>query len=117
MGRQPKWLDNDIAPQTTRARSGKQESRLAKSLKGYTSVNSGATFGQNDIINDYSEVEAKTTAKDSYSLKLSDWEKLVKKCPLTKIPLMVLSFETNKTDLVILSLDEYKYLVSQVNGE
>ena len=53
---------------TTRERSRKQESRLAKQLNGYTTINSGATFGQNDVITDFCEVEAKTTEKESFSL-------------------------------------------------
>lgn len=44
---------------TTRERSKKQESRIAKKLRGYTTINSGATFGQNDVITDFCEIEAK----------------------------------------------------------
>ena len=55
---------------TTRERSKKQESRIAKKLRGYTTINSGATFGQNDVITDFCEIETKTTAHESYSLKL-----------------------------------------------
>lgn len=88
--------------QTTRARSGRQESRIARELKGRVTINSGATFGQNDVFTDYCEVEAKTTGKESFSLKLSDWRKLRKKCSTTKIPILVVDFESSKDSLAVL---------------
>ena len=84
--------------QTTRARSGRQESR-------------------NDVFTDYCEVEAKTTGKESFSLKLSDWRKLRKKCSTTKIPILVVDFESSKDSLAVLGYDDLRYLIEKVNRE
>ena len=65
------YMDAMFSEKTTRGRSGKQESRIARQLNGHTTINSGATFGQNDVITDFCEVEAKTTGKESFSLQLS----------------------------------------------
>lgn len=100
---------------TTRSRSKKQESRIARDLKGLTTINSGATFGQNDVITDFAEIEAKTTTKNSYSLKVSEWEKLQDKANNFKIPIFVISFETLNKDLAVLSYEDLKYLIKKAN--
>ena len=96
---------------TTRERSKKQESRIAKKLRGYTTINSGATFGQNDVITDFCEIEAKTTAHESYSLKLSEWVKLKKKCSAKKIPTFVVDFEKSRDSLAILTYEDLQFLI------
>lgn len=96
---------------TTRERSKKQESRIAKKLRGYTTINSGATFGQNDVITDFCEIEAKTTAHESYSLKLSEWVKLKKKCSAKKIPIFVVDFEKSRDSLAILTYEDLQFLI------
>lgn len=101
---------------TTRERSGKQESRLAKQLNGHTTINSGATFGQNDVVTDFCEIEAKTTSKESYSLKLSDWRILRKKCATNKIPIFIVDFEKSKDTLAVLTYEDLQFLISQSNG-
>lgn len=101
--------------ETTRKRSGKQEKRIAKILNGHCSINSGATLGQNDVITDFSEIEAKTTSKDSFSLKLSDWRLLRKKCASNKIPILVIDFEKSKDSLAVIGYDDLVYLFSQLN--
>lgn len=105
-----RYLDKNPS---TRERSSKQESKIAKQLFGRTTINSGATFGQNDVITDFCEVEAKTTAKESFSLKLSDWRKLRKKCAVAKIPIMVVDFETSKDSVAVLLYDDLLLLVNQ----
>lgn len=111
------YLQNLGEKKTTRQRSGKQESKIAKQLKGHVAINSGATFGQNDVITDFCEVEAKTTEKESFSLKLSDWRKLRKKCASDKIPIMVIDFESCKDNLAVLPYDDLMFLIEQANKE
>lgn len=102
---------------TTRERSSKQESRIARQLRGHTTINSGATFGQNDVITDFCEVEAKTTAKESFSLKLSDWRLLRKKCAGNKIPIFIVDFEKCKDTLAVLTYEDLQFLIGQANSE
>ena len=109
------WL-NPV--ETTRSRSKKQESKIAKDLKGYTTINSGATLGQNDAITDYCEVEAKTTKAKSISFKLRDWNTLYHKTAVGKIPIFAIRFEqVNKTnkEFILLSHDDFLYLVGKAN--
>lgn len=103
--------------ETTRARSKHQESRIAKSLKGYTTINSGATLGQNDVISDFCEVEAKTTSKESYTLKLADWRMLRKKCDRRKMPIFMLDFEKSKDTLVIMTNDDFEHLLRLIESD
>lgn len=111
------YLDVMFNGETTRKRSGKQESRLAKQLNGHTTINSGATFGQNDVVSDFCEVEAKTTIKESFSLKLSDWRLLRKKCALNKIPIFIIDFEKSKDSLAVLTYEDLQFLINQANSE
>lgn len=111
------YLDNLFVKETTRARSKRQESRLAKELNGHTTINSGATFGQNDVVSDYCEVEAKTTLKESFTLKLMDWRILRKKCAGNKIPIFVIDFEQSKDTLAVLTMDDLRFLIEQANKE
>lgn len=111
------YMDALFENKTTRQRSGKQESRIAKQLNGHTTINSGATFGQNDVITDFCEVEAKTTSKDSFSLKLSDWRLLRKKCAGNKLPIFIVDFEQSKDTLAVLTYEDLQFLINQVNSE
>lgn len=111
------YLDLMFKGKTTRARSSKQESKLARQLNGHTTINSGATFGQNDVITDFCEVEAKTTCKESFSLKLSDWRLLRKKCAGNKLPIFVVDFEQSKDTLAVLTYEDLQFLINQVNSE
>lgn len=111
--KRPKWLDEK---ETTRSRSGKQESRIAKALKGHATINSGATFSQNDIINDFCEVEAKITSKDSFPFTLALWEKLVAKCKPGKIPVIALGLREDKKQFAILDFEDFKFLIDTANG-
>lgn len=117
--RRPKYLDGLLMdkPPTNRLRSQRQESRIARELKGMTTINSGATFGQNDVVTDFCEVEAKTTTKASYSLKMSDWNKLRKKCAGVKIPIMVVDFEMDEKSLAVIPYDDLIFLIQKANLE
>ena len=112
-----KYLEKLYEGKTTRERSRKQESRIAKQLKGYATINSGATFGQNDVVTDFCEVEAKTTNKESYSITLKDWRVLRKKCAGSKIPIFVIDFEKSKDSLAILTYEDLQFLIEQANKE
>ena len=111
------YMNTMFSEKTTRERSGKQESRIARQLNGHTTINSGATFGQNDVITDFCEVEAKTTTKESFSLKLSDWRVLRKKCAGNKIPIFVVDFESSKDSLAVLTYEDLQFLITQANRD
>lgn len=111
------YMNELFEGKTTRARSKKQESRLAKQLNGHTTINSGATFGQNDVVADFCEVEAKTTTKESFSLKLSDWRLLRKKCASNKIPIFVVDFEKSKDTLAVLTYEDLQFLIQSANSQ
>lgn len=117
MPKQFGYLNKLFEKQPTRARSKKQESRLARQLNGHTTINSGATFGQNDVIADYCEVEAKTTQKELFTLKLMDWRILRKKCKGSKIPIFVVDFEQSKDTLAVLTMDDLRFILEQANRE
>jgi hypothetical protein len=112
----PAWLGS-AKVKTTRYRSGKQETRLAKELKGTVTINSGATFGQNDVITDFCEVEAKTTLKDSFRFTYDDWLKLNKKIKFGKIPIYIVEFEAKKESLCVIKYDDLKYLIESANAD
>ena len=109
------YMQRLFEEKTTRERSHKQESRLAKQLNGHTTVNSGATFGQNDVVTDFCEVEAKTTKHESFTLKLADWRILRKKCAGNKIPIFVVDFEQSKDTLAVLTYEDLQFLIDQAN--
>lgn len=110
--RKPKWMNRE--PETTRSRSKRSESSVAKLLKGKLTINSGATLGQNDIVTDFAEIEDKTTAKESYRISLADWDKLVKKADTGKIPMLTVNFEHRDLRLAVLPLDDLVYLLHQI---
>jgi hypothetical protein len=101
--------------ETTRSRSSKQESRIAKDLKGRTTINSGATFNENDVVTDFCEVEAKTTTKNSFSIKADDWKLLKQKCNKHKFPIVVVDFEVVKQSVVMMDYKDFLYMVQKLN--
>lgn len=117
VGRKPKFFKELGEEPTTRSRSKKQESRIARELSGKLTINSGATFGQNDVITDFCEIEAKTTKKESFSLRLEDWRKLKKKCAVNKMPIIVVDFETCTDNLAVLNYNDLMYLIERANKE
>lgn len=104
----PSWLDKK---ETTRSRSGKQEKKLSKAFGGKTTCNSGAKFGENDVVTPQFEIEAKTTLGKGYRLTLSELNSIKRKCSFSKIPLQIIAFEETGDSFVILSLDDFKTLV------
>lgn len=114
--RKPKWQQESGTPESTRARSKRQEVKISDLINGRPSINSGATFGQNDVIADWTEPECKTTSKKSYSLKVDEWNKVVKKTPTTKIPLEIIEFEEHDLQLAIIDLDDLMMLVEKIEN-
>ncbi len=111
--RKPKWQEALEKDEPVRKRSVKQESNLAKSLKGVTTFNSGATFGQNDVLTDYCEIEVKYTDKDSFRIDLKTWSKLHVRCNAHKIPLMVV--ELQGVSFAVLKLPDLKFFIDEAN--
>lgn len=116
MGKLPKHLQKRLNP-TTRSRSEKQEKAIRKDLaevdgQAYVSINSGATFGQNDVTSENWEIEAKTTTKGSFSIKKAYWREVRRKCDIKKIPAMVVDFEGS--DPLSLVVMEYKDFIALV---
>ena len=107
MSKIPNHLIKEIS---TRARSKKQEVSLAKDFKGRTTINSGATFTQNDVTSEKFEIEAKTTDKESFILKLSDLKKMRRLCSIKKVPLFIVEMKGNS--YVTLDYEDFKELVS-----
>jgi hypothetical protein len=110
-----KYLEELIDGETTRKRSKRQESNIAKVLRGKTTINSGATLSQNDVVTDYCEVEAKTTANKSYSITLKEWFKMLKRCRAGKMPVFIVTFETEKKSLAVIDYDDLQFLIEMAN--
>lgn len=114
----PKHLQKRLNPKTTRERSNKQEKSIAQELGGRTEINSGATFGTNDVTTKDFEVEAKTTYAKSFSIKKDYWLDVVDKCDVNKIPLMQVDFEnlSNPNDptvrLAVIGYDDLLMLIN-----
>lgn len=104
----PKWLEKE---ESTRDRSTRQEKRLAKELGGRVTMNSGATFFENDIVTDTMEVEAKTTSKASFIVKEADLEKMALKCDSKKFPIMLIEFEKTKRVVAVLNYEDLKHIL------
>lgn len=94
--------------------SPKQERRLAKSLGGRTTPGSGSGVIKGDVLTKGEMVEAKTTSKSQYTLKLLDLKKLENEAKMAgKRPLFILQIEdTSKVFLfhnewVLLPMQDY----------
>lgn len=98
-------------PDTPQVKGRKYETKLAKTLGGRVATNSGATFGENDIIADYCEVEAKLTTNESYSLKAKYFREVKKKCSIKKIPLMIVNFEKYGDSYAIIPMDDFEFIL------
>jgi hypothetical protein len=119
MEESPKYLPKHLRPKpdTTRSRSKRQESRIAKDLKGRLTKNSGATFGENDIVTDFCEVEAKTTRRNSYGVSPDEFRKLEKKAKPGLIPVMVIEFEAHKKEFAVIQYEDFLYFIQTLNQE
>lgn len=100
----PAWLGKE---KSTRQKSDKQENRLAKTFSGKKTANSGARFGENDVTTPEFEIEAKTTEKKQYILKLEDWQKMQKKARVDKKALYIVEFAGNGEEIVMLNLTDF----------
>lgn len=109
--KQPAWMKKKLHEPSTRERSDKQESRIAKDMGGRKTINSGATFKQNDVETDTFEIEAKTTKKSSFSLNLTTWDKMEQRTPLCKIPLMVIDFEEANESFAVIKYEDFLNLI------
>lgn len=93
----------------TKKQSKKQENRIAKEINAKVTIASGALdFQKADVRNDEFLIEAKTTAKDFYSLNVKTWEKIKDQAIKDglRIPLMCVDLEDGKHSIAILnSLD------------
>jgi len=108
----PKWLDN--AP-STRSRSKKQEVRVAKTHGGLPTINSGATFSQNDVETPEFSFECKTTQKKSYVFKLEEFRKAQERTPVHKIPVFQVDFEREQKSFVTLREEDFLALLEELN--
>lgn len=102
-------------PTTTRERSYKQEKRIADTHGGLPTINSGATFGQNDVESKEFSIEAKTTTAKSYPLKLSELKVAEKKTPTNKIPVFQIDFEEAKKSYCVLREEDFLALIEELN--
>ena len=100
----PKWLNKE---DSTRKRSDKQETRLAKSFGGRKTCNSGAKFSENDVKTPKFSIEAKTTKKKQFTLKLEELKKMERKAPFKKTPLFVLNFEETGDEYILLPISDF----------
>lgn len=82
-----------------RAKSKKQESKVAKELSGKVTPASGALWGAKaDVRNDIFLIECKTTEKDFYSLTYNTWNKIYKEAIKDglRIPVMCIDLNNGK---------------------
>lgn len=106
----PKWLNKE---DTTRKRSEKQEKRLAKTFGGRKTSNSGARFGENDVVTPEFEIEAKTTRSKQYILKTKEIKDMQRKSNFEKIALFIVEFENEGEEVVILRTADFLNLIKK----
>ena len=120
MAKLPKHLQERRKKPSTRARSYKQEKGNAADLEGgEIKINSGATFGENDVDNAKFSMEAKTTYKESFSLKKRTFLETKRKCKAGQVPLMQVDFEnpiSEDPDLRLITM-EYQTFLDLLNGD
>lgn len=108
----PKHLQGEKP--TPQVRGRQQEGKIAKALNGRTTINSGATFGQNDIILEYGEVESKLTTHKSFTLNVEYFQQVERKCKLNKMPIMHINFEQFNEELMILKKEDFLTLLALI---
>ena len=94
----PKFFTKE---KSVRERSGVKERKVAKQIKAQVTVNSGATFGQNDLENKLVSIEHKFTSKKSFSIKAATFKKAIEQTPVHKVPAMFVDFENEGLELVV----------------
>ena len=105
----PKWLNKEVS---TRARSDKQEKRLARIFDGKTTPGSGSVFGENDVKTPEFDIEAKTTKSKQFIIKLEDLKKMQRKTRVDKKPLFAINFEETGDEFILLSLSDFLEITS-----
>lgn len=103
----PKWLEKRTKKPSTRERSGRQEKKLAEDLGGQVTVNSGATFAENDVRTKRYDIEAKITGKKSYSLKQKEMHQLKQRSEAGKTPLFIIEFENEGETYVVMDYNDF----------
>lgn len=86
-------------------KSQKQEKRVAKEIKGLTTIASGALWGnKGDVRNDEYLVECKITKREFYILKRDVWDKIRKEAVKDglRIPVMNIEVEDGKYAFAVL---------------
>lgn len=83
---------------TTRKIADKHEKRAAKQFQARQTIASGQTdIEKADLAHGQARFECKTTKHKSYSLKLSELEKLASQTELSKIPVFVVELDRDGT--------------------
>ena len=97
----PSWWNKD--GQRQNSRSQKQERKRAKQIGGHTQPGSGSSWRRPQDVVAPDHVESlKYTDKDSFSIKVDDWEQLrADALRVGREPRMVVDFEKRKLRLVI----------------
>jgi hypothetical protein len=84
---------------TNRKKSQQQEKSVAKQLSGRVIIASGATdFAKGDVRTDVFLIECKTTARSSYILHITAWEKIMYEAlkGRLRIPLMCVDIQDKR---------------------
>ena len=102
MSNRPKWADR-----TVRDNSEKREKKLANLLSGKKTVNSGATFTENDIKTASLDIEHKYTDASQFILKLETFEQTKRRTSVDKIPIMVVEFTKDDSKKVVIDFDDF----------
>jgi hypothetical protein len=108
-----KWLEQE---ESTRKRSNKQEKKIAKKIGGSLFCNSGAKFGENDLYNEFIEVEAKTTKNKQYTLKVEELLKMQSKCRADRIAIEVIEFG-NGEEYAIISFSSLIEIINKLKND
>ena len=106
----PKWFGKK---ETTRDKSTKQEKRLAKDFGGKVTKNSGATFGENDVVTPEFEIEAKVTDSSQFVVKMDDIRKMERKANKDKTPIFVIEFRKSNREFVMIGKEDFLALTKK----
>jgi len=99
-----------------RKRSDKRESFLAKDLGGKTTVNSGATFGENDVETESLSIDDKTTVKSSYTITVDTFKKVKARTKADKMPVLTINFENDNLCLAVINYSDLKFMIELIKG-
>lgn len=103
----PKWADKAV-----RSKSEQREKNLSSLLNGRKTVNSGATFGENDVKTQSLDIEHKYTDKSQFIVKMDTIVKMEEKCPIGKIPVLVIEFAQENRKFALVDLEDLMLMAS-----